>query len=1308
MGRKKKAYAAKSPPRKDSLASAIGDTYSLVSGDMNESGPQSVSNSTLKLLSQLKQKPIVGDQKNYCSGYNPYNEVELGSPYLNVEHSSVCQVCKQYQDEISPPFKEHKMEGDDLMQASNPLADTSPQPFGPSSTQLTLGYSRPTSQYNERMTPEVQAIKGPHHLALPSPKPLLTQDKLQSTESTNSKKPTSKRTQPQDDPSRAAIPQNLENGLESHSNFGAVNNVETQVASEVIETTIKTTENGSVEGNRDMRIDSLSNNVSYSTFKSLQNPNGKLIETSSSIHGSTPIIKPEGKVNPTPSEGFQNGSKVILLSQSDSTASHTLADNSIHRNNDSPFCISSDSQQLKPSNDSQSQSAQGFFPELKERGPFTSFEEKQNWRENPITNSNQTFFGMHNEQAFGNAALKKNAPITSHAPSASKTGSLVKPTERVSEQQNPSNKRGLNISHDGNPTKSSYYNDKKAAKGSFQEYSRFGRQDIFKSEKWVSQKGSTRPSKNESGNYSQRLRSSSQLEHKGVNSYKPRTSAHEEFEPPTKKYKFEPGDGSHVFIGPKCLGDRKSSGGFPGLQNPLSHTNGFNDSAQRGSRSDFKIYGESKFARVPYTKNKVEAYLEKSLSHPNLKIAYFVQTSQEFVDKAHELLVIDKSVHSVINYHKFIKAAIKCLLILVKKYTKDLTPHQLVSLYYKIARLYLNETESFDVAEKYTTKASKVCRDHSLIEFQFFCDLLMIEIYEKIDVTIISGFTSRRVENYGEAGFHLLASCLQLARIKYLLVSDSYNALVNLQRVAKDPKLHPIVKKIATIYMAGLHNYRGNPSIAVELLRGHEEKASEPFAAYILMTKLLANVSLNNTPESKLLLKELMQILNNGDKSKWKQWSVNGDIKFHVKGELNIEFDFVISWLPVVDFKIMLYFLSGIAYLHSIGDRSKFCLDKAYTLIGNAQDDLKKDRNLAKYFTANEARQRDLKLRYMRYLVQYYQQWQLFVNDDTKILFLNDFMNTNNKLFTREEYTIFKPIYPYIHYMFALYYHSRGDLQAAKFYYLKVRNMTSIVEVDSIASLQQMNNGLGGDAFHPQGKFSELHVYSTFQLTVLLDYEVGEIMSKKETEESKLAVEKLTSLRNTLFEEFKLVNIQPESADQFKSNFVLNNKLIDMTLDIIMRLLHGIEFNLDVKDLKSMLVKIGDHTTFYFVSFLVTYVLVINTSGTNERLKFIKRCMDLFPKSRSEVVETPLGKKQVSISESVDSCRVFFLRCLMQVHESNGLHNQVDMDKVQLERLCKLLAPRYTTLKENVTYDPTFKSLSQSKSEKEDVEMKDG
>lgn len=1256
MARKKKTSVDKPPlPQRhnNALATDIDDMYSLVLGGMNRSEPQSESNSTLKLLSQLQQESRVEEEEeeeeegSFYTGYNPYKEIERRGPlYYDGEQSSRYWEYDRYKDEIPPLVKEHRQDGEDIMQALSALAKSN-------------NMQAPLDHHGSI----VQAIEGPgqqqQQLALPAP---TESHLLNGNLNTRSTEPN----RINDTSPGVNLAQNIESVLANLSNLGAINNTGLQAAA----TTIETTGNGSAGESLDVQMVSSSNSaLKDPVLKLLENKDGKLVEASFSMNRDEPlriskVVELEKTAGSfTQADGHQKYPEDGALLCLSNLASHSLSLQSNHTHNG----VSLETQTLAPNGDTQ--------------------------HENYV------------REWAGSGAVNKPA----NKPASSIDPEFTKPVDHFTPQHKATNSNGADIS----PSKASQYGELKSSKAPAQGYLRFGRQDLSRGESWIPNKSSVATAKADSytTNYSQRPHLSHTQDNNGTDTYRPRTWVREGFEPPSKKHKFEPANTKYDSYRPSYSGERKHSGSYgSGSQKPQHYSNKFSNSAASGREADFKVFGKPKFEMIPYTKEQVEKFLNESLSHPNLKIAYFVQKSQELVHNAHESLVVDKSLQSVLNYHKFIKAAIKCLLILVKKYTKELNPHLLVSIYYKIARLYLDETESFDLAEAYATRAQTICRDHSLVEFQFFCDLLVIEIYEKIDITMVVGFAQRRVAYYEEGGFHLLATCLQLARMKYLLISDVTFALVNLQRFVKDPKLHPTVKEIALVYLAGLHNFRGDHAAAVELLRGYEVKAAQqPFEAYVLMTKLLANVSLNNTPESKFVIKELMRILNEGEKSNWEQWQINGDIKFHIKGELNIEFDFVVSWLPVVDFKTMLYFLSGIAYLHAIGDRSKVCFEKAYSSIGHAQDDLKLNRNLAKYFTANEVQQRYLKLQYIRYLVQFYQQWQLFVNDDMRMVFLNDFMTANNKFFTRDEYTMFKPMYPYINYMFALYYHSRGDIQAAKFYYLKVRNMTSsLLENDASTSLQQMNNGLGGDTVRPHGNFSELNVYSTFHLIILLDYEVNEIMLKKDTAESQLAVEKFTAIRNTLFDEFSTVNKQPpKHADSFQYNFVIYDKLLCMTLEIIMTLLRDIPPDLEIKDLRLMLVKIGDKTTFYFISFILTYFLVIKTSGTNDKMRFVTKCLDVLPKSRCEMVQGPLGnKEQVSISESADSCRVLLLRELMEINKNIGFHKHVDMEKLQLERLYKLLALRYGTLEENVTYDPTFKILSKVKSENEDVEMK--
>lgn len=1257
MARKKKTLVDRpSLPQRhnNALATDIDDMYSLVLGGMNKSEPQSESSSTLKLLSQLQQESKVEEEEeeegDFYTGCNPYTEIERRGPlYYNGEQSSRYWEYDRYKDEIPPLLKEHRQGGEDIMQALSALAKSN-------HTQAPSDHRGSIVRYNEQTTSAIDGLGQQQQLALPAPTEPLLPDSNSNTGSTEPSRVN-------DTSPGVNLAQNIESVLANLSNLGAINNAGSQAAA----TIIKTTENGSAGGNLDVQMASSNNSLaSKRSLKLLENKDGKLVEASFPINGREPLRITE----------------VVELAKH--AGSSTLADDLQKYPEDGTL--------LRLSN------LATHSPSL----PSNYNHNGVSLKTQPLAPNGDTQHESHVRERLGNGAVSK--PVSSINPE------FTKPADHFTHQDKATNLNGTDIS----PSTTSQYGELKSSKAPSQGYLRFGRQDLSRGESWIPNKSSVATPKTDSftTNYSQRPHLSQTQDNNGTDTYRPRTWIREGFEPPSKKHKFEPANTKYDSYRPTYSGERKHFGSYgSGSQKSQNYSNKFNNSVPSGREAGFKVFGKPKFEMIPYTKEQVEKFLNESLSHPNLKIAYFVQKSQELVHNAHESLVIGKSLQSVLNYHKFIKAAIKCLLILVKKYTKELNPHQLVSIYYKIARLYLSETESFDLAEAYATRAQTICRDHSLVEFQFFCDLLMIEIYEKIDITMVVGFAQRRVAYYEEGGFHLLATCLQLARMKYLLISDVTFALINLQRFVKDPKLHPTVKEIALVYLAGLHNFRGDHAAAVELLRGYEVKAAQqPFEAYVLMTKLLANVSLNNTPESKFLIKELMRFLNEGEKSNWEQWQINGDIKFHIKGELNIEFDFVVSWLPVVDFKTMLYFLSGIAYLHAIGDRSKVCFEKAYSSIGHAQDDLKLNRNLAKYFTANEVQQRYLKLQYIRYLVQFYQQWQLFLNDDMKMVFLNDFMTANNKCFTRDEYTIFKPMYPYINYMFALYYHSRGDIQAAKFYYLKVRNMTSsLLENDAGASLQQMNNGLGGDTVRPHGNFSELNVYATFHLIILLDYEVNEIMLKKDTTESQLAVEKFTAIRNTLFDEFSTVNKQPPNhADSFQYNFVIYDKLLCMTLEIIMTLLRDIPPDLEIKDLRLMLVKIGDKTTFYFISFILTYFLVIKTSGTNDKMRFVTKCLDVLPKSRSEMIQGSLGdKEQVSISESADSCRVLLLRELMEMNKSIGFHKHVDMQKLQLERLYKLLALRYGTLEENVTYDPTFKILSKVKSANEDIEMKD-
>lgn len=59
--------------------------------------------------------------------------------------------------------------------------------------------------------------------------------------------------------------------------------------------------------------------------------------------------------------------------------------------------------------------------------------------------------------------------------------------------------------------------------------------------------------------------------------------------------------------------------------------------------------------------------------------------------------------------------------------------------------------------------------------------------------------------------------------------------------------------------------------------------------------------------------------------------------------------------------------------------------------------------------------------------------------NDYKIDPLNEFMQQTNQIeFDKEFSIIIQSVYPLIYYCFAMFYHHNADLQAAKYYYLKV------------------------------------------------------------------------------------------------------------------------------------------------------------------------------------------------------------------------------------------------------------------------------
>ncbi|KAI5951826.1 hypothetical protein KGF54_004901 [Candida jiufengensis] len=715
------------------------------------------------------------------------------------------------------------------------------------------------------------------------------------------------------------------------------------------------------------------------------------------------------------------------------------------------------------------------------------------------------------------------------------------------------------------------------------------------------------------------------------------------------------------------------------------------------SKTDYDFAGfEKNRAHRLYNETEILKYLKENKHHPKLKIAFFTTQADHFLKLAHESIVKDKTCNFDTNYRKFIKAAIKSLLILLKKYDQHMWPELKISTYFKLAKIYFDETESYELADKYINKAIVISKKDNLPREGFFCDLLLIQIYEKIDLQAASSFIGRRIDQYQDRPSNVFGQCFKLMRIRNLLVTETSLAFIHLQRLLKEQTLNHTIKKIANLYLANLLTHRGDPAKAIEIIKNIDEskETKHPFKAYILMTRLLAFMSLNQYAEAKSVGKQLVNVISECEKSKWNHWLPHGEIKFTIKVDPDDyksgEIKFLIPWLTVAEFKIIFYLITSVSIMHGKKEQASVGFEKALKSLTKAKNELRNNEVVSRYVTIETSRQKIIKLKFLRYLVQFYQQWFSFLNNDMKIQQINEFMIANNEFFTKEEYIIFKSLYANMYYIIGIYYHSKGDIQAAKYYYLKVRNMTTLIDQSPSVSLVQLNAGIGCYPCNPQGRFSELYIFSTIQLVMLLDFEIDQMLEIQKSNKLMLINE---TIRNQMGNDLALALQSSKHSDIFRQNFISRNEISRVTINIIMSILHNVEP--PKENFRSILNRLGDNTYFYLIYFLVS-IAYSYTAYSGEKLRILKTCSEILPSSKALEVDTKHGKMMISSSESSDSCRVFLLRDLIQGYLANGDRDKVEMINLQLERFCELLENKYETLTNNVIYDSDVEKFKTS------------
>lgn len=687
-------------------------------------------------------------------------------------------------------------------------------------------------------------------------------------------------------------------------------------------------------------------------------------------------------------------------------------------------------------------------------------------------------------------------------------------------------------------------------------------------------------------------------------------------------------------------------------------------------------------ASMEYLQSTVKPNFEESTT-TEMIIHNLLATSEYFVNKAHSSVTqtgLDGE-----NYNTMIKVAIKSLLMILKKYKQALDPQ--IELYscYKLSKIYFEETANIELADEYINKAISISTRNNLIPIRFQSEFLAAQIIGETNASLLPNFLNEKIQNYLALGLTDHSNMFQLLQINNLFVLDPETSLIFLQSMARNPSLDDFTRVLCLLYQSNLHLHRGSPMysnhVLIEVERLLVGVAQSPATQVGIPTQLLGMfyflrylnfIQTNNIAHAKEYMKLISTFMVEQQKSGWKTWKDDGTFKIQAR------VPYTVSWLNSDEFVIMFYFLTGVNLLNEAANgkkKSKKVFDKCLQIIEKQLNDLAgaNTRN----FPISQLRQNAYRLKYIKFSINFYQAWMGFICNEVKATtYLNEFMLQYNEGFDDEEFCYYKILIPKVLYLFAVHYHFQGDLQAAKYFYLKVRNMTTNLEQPlnlQIASLQ-LQLGIGPETLQSKNEFNELFVYSTLHLLILTEFEVGLIAKTPNTNDK---LNTYYALREVLHQDLMRAFQTQNSSNSFSLNFTNSNDLLNLTYHLVLSTFNELQSAQQLNVNKTLLLQMSDTMQklqnapyFPFIVNLISYMIYVGTDNIEEKKKYYAKCREVISKSSN------------SINDKIIS--IFILRSLIPEFRGNGEIELTTMAEFQLEFFYKSVAEKFKFLEGNI------------------------
>ncbi|KAM9895635.1 hypothetical protein OXX79_007977 [Metschnikowia pulcherrima] len=491
-------------------------------------------------------------------------------------------------------------------------------------------------------------------------------------------------------------------------------------------------------------------------------------------------------------------------------------------------------------------------------------------------------------------------------------------------------------------------------------------------------------------------------------------------------------------------------------------------------------------------------------------VMYFIHASDSFMTKAHSLVLGANDVCGARVYYNFVKLAIKALNILLNEYGSSLNPHLESIIYQKLGMLYLKETQCLDKAEQFVSMSISMAKKHHLDNIRVVSEFLYCQVLEALDHTSLLPFLADKQAYYEKEGYLNIAKLYSMMKMKQLVVGATTLGSANFTSHSSETEPHPHITTLSLIHDASMNLYRGSSSSARASIKKAQSSImngnSPPqlvALGYLTMLSFCAQVDDVNL--GKACVDILSELISSQREENWGKWRDDGifDIEIPLFAETSQATAFHVQWLTSDEFVILFYFLHGTLGLTNYLDSEQtkkilsFCLHITNIQLGQ----LTEIGSTSRSFRVSYLSDRIVRLGYIRYSTIFYQLWiEMRGNDFGSISSIKSFLDCfDGENFTKEEMCYYALLVPKYLYLAALYYHSRGDLSAAKYYYIRVRKAFCGPSDTDSATISTLQNslGIGCEALMPRTSANELYLFSTIQLGLIVERDVLSLSSNR-------------------------------------------------------------------------------------------------------------------------------------------------------------------------------------------------------------------